>query len=81
MTVDERHYDITLRDARLPLLRDYWFLAAVALFVSLLATSAWQHNIVSMVLSPFMFVLTAWWRGDLTRAGAWLRRGRARAGL
>ena len=28
MTVDERHDDIILRDVRLPLVRDGWFLAA-----------------------------------------------------
>lgn len=57
--------------------RDGWFLAALVLFLLLLTTSAWQHNILGMALSPFAFILIAWWRRDLTHLAARARKVRS----
>ena len=74
MPVDDSRFDITLRDARLPLLRDRWFVAALTLFLLTIVGNAWTHNIWGMAASPLAFVFVAWWRQDLSRLAARGRR-------
>lgn len=72
----ESRQGLVWRDARLPLLRDGWFLAALVFFLVNLAGSAWMHNVWGMVASPLPFVILAWWRHDLARLAD--RRSRRR---
>jgi len=56
-----------------------WLSAAVALFVVVELSSAWQHSVTGMVASPLVFWVVATWRSDADRLGNRLARHRAKA--
>jgi hypothetical protein len=55
-----------------------WLSAAIALFVVVELSSAWQHSVTGMVASPLVFWVVAMWRIDADRLRDRMARHRSK---